>query len=40
MMYGLLADTDALPDLADLARHLEDSLAELVAAAGTRAVES
>lgn len=28
--YGLLADADALPDLPELARHLEDSLAELV----------
>lgn len=31
--YGLLGDADALPDLADLARHLEDCLAELVKAA-------
>jgi WS/DGAT/MGAT family acyltransferase len=31
--YGLLADADAVPDLADLAGHLEQSLAELVAAA-------
>ena len=30
--YGLLADADALPDLADLADHLRDTLAELVAA--------
>jgi diacylglycerol O-acyltransferase / wax synthase len=28
--YGLLGDADALPDLPDLAHHLEDSLAELV----------
>ncbi len=34
--YGLLADADALPDLKDLARYLEQSLAELVAAAGSR----
>ena len=33
--YGLLGDADGVPDLADLARHLEDSLAELVAAATT-----
>jgi len=32
--YGLLGDADALPDLADLADHLRDTLAELVAAAG------
>jgi WS/DGAT/MGAT family acyltransferase len=31
--YGLLGDADALPDLPDLAQHLEDSLAELVKAA-------
>jgi WS/DGAT/MGAT family acyltransferase len=31
--YGLLADADALPDLPELAAHLEDSLAELVKAA-------
>ncbi|HWH30344.1 MAG TPA: wax ester/triacylglycerol synthase family O-acyltransferase [Mycobacteriales bacterium] len=31
--YGLLGDADALPDLPDLAAHLEDSLAELVAVA-------
>jgi diacylglycerol O-acyltransferase len=31
--YGLLADADAVPDLDDLAEHLEKSLAELVAAA-------
>lgn len=31
--YGLLADADALPDLPELAAHLEDSLAELVEAA-------
>ena len=31
--YGLLADSDALPDLPALAQHLRDSLAELVAAA-------
>ncbi len=31
--YGLLADADALPDLADLAAHLRDTLAELVQAA-------
>lgn len=34
--YGLLGDADALPDLADLADHLRDTLAELVAAVGTR----
>ena len=32
--YGLLADADAVPDLADLAGHLRDGLAELVGAAG------
>ena len=32
--YGLLGDADAVPDLPDLAGHLRDSLAELVAAAG------
>jgi hypothetical protein len=32
--YGLLADADALPDLDELAAHLEESLAELVRAAG------
>jgi WS/DGAT/MGAT family acyltransferase len=31
--YGLLADADAVPDLDELAEHLEKSLAELVAAA-------
>jgi WS/DGAT/MGAT family acyltransferase len=31
--YGLLGDADALPDLADLAQHLRDCLAELVKAA-------
>ena len=31
--YGLLADADGLPDLADLAAHLRASLAELVEAA-------
>ncbi len=31
--YGLLADADAVPDLPVLARHLEDSLSELVKAA-------
>jgi diacylglycerol O-acyltransferase len=31
--YGLLGDADALPDLAELAQHLEDCLAELVKAA-------
>jgi len=31
--YGLLADADALPDLAELADHLRDCLAELVKAA-------
>ncbi len=31
--YGLLADADAVPDLADLARHLHEALAELVEAA-------
>ena len=31
--YGLLGDADALPDLDDLAGHLRDALAELVAAA-------
>lgn len=31
--YGLLGDADALPDLGELAQHLEDCLAELVAAA-------
>ncbi len=31
--YGLLADADAVPDLPDLARHLEAELAALVAAA-------
>jgi diacylglycerol O-acyltransferase / wax synthase len=35
--YGLLGDADALPDLPDLARHLEDSLAELVKAAAEQA---
>ncbi|MGI8535544.1 MAG: WS/DGAT/MGAT family O-acyltransferase [Mycobacteriales bacterium] len=35
MTYALLGDADALPDLADLTGHLEDSLAELVAAAIT-----
>jgi diacylglycerol O-acyltransferase / wax synthase len=35
--YGLLGDADALPDLPDLARHLEDSLAELVEAAAEAA---
>ncbi len=32
--YGLLADADAVPDLPVLAGHLQDSLAELVKAAG------
>ncbi|MGZ6777263.1 MAG: WS/DGAT domain-containing protein [Blastococcus sp.] len=32
--YGLIADADAVPDLDVLARHLEEALAELVAAAG------
>ena len=32
--YGLLADADALPDLPELAVHLEQSLAELVELAG------
>ncbi|MGZ6826520.1 MAG: WS/DGAT domain-containing protein, partial [Mycobacteriales bacterium] len=32
--YGLLADADAVPDLDVLAGHLEEALAELVAAAG------
>ncbi len=40
MTYGLLGDADALPDLADLARHLEDSLAELVAAAAAANVDT
>lgn len=31
--YGLLGDADALDDLGDLAQHLQDCLAELVAAA-------
>ncbi len=31
--FGLLADYDAIPDLEDLGRHLEESLAELLAAA-------
>ncbi len=31
--YGLLGDADALPDLAELADHLRDCLAELVKAA-------
>ena len=31
--YGLLGDADALPDLPDLARHLQDCLAELLEAA-------
>lgn len=31
--YGLLGDADALPDLPELAQHLRDCLAELVAAA-------
>ena len=31
--YGLLGDADALPDLGELAQHLQDCLAELVAAA-------
>ncbi len=31
--YGILGDSDALPDIADLAKDLEASLAELVAAA-------
>jgi diacylglycerol O-acyltransferase / wax synthase len=31
--YGLLGDADALPDLDELAGHLQDSLAELVALA-------
>ena len=35
--YGLLGDADALPDLRDLAQHLRDCLAELVAAAQDRA---
>lgn len=35
--YGLLADADAVPDLPDLARHLEQGLAELVAAAEDQA---
>ena len=32
--YGLIADADNVPDLAVLARHLQESLAELVATAG------
>ena len=31
--FGLLGDAAALPDLADLAQHLRDCLAELVKAA-------
>jgi len=31
--FGLLADYDAMPDLEDLGRDVEDSLAELLAAA-------
>jgi diacylglycerol O-acyltransferase len=38
--YGLLGDADALPDLGDLAQHLEDCLAELVAAAQEQARSS
>ena len=34
--YGLLGDADALPDLADLAGHLEACLAELLRAAQSR----
>jgi diacylglycerol O-acyltransferase len=34
--YGLLADADALPDLDELAGHLEDSLAELVKSAADK----
>ena len=33
--YGLIADADAIPDLDVLAKHLEDSLSELVALART-----
>jgi WS/DGAT/MGAT family acyltransferase len=35
--YGLLGDADAVPDLPDLARHLEQELAALVAAADSEA---
>lgn len=34
VVYGLIADADALPDLDRLARHLSECLAELVATAG------
>jgi diacylglycerol O-acyltransferase len=34
--FGLLGDYDAMPDLDDLGRHLEDALAELLAAARER----
>jgi diacylglycerol O-acyltransferase / wax synthase len=33
VQFGLLADYDAMPDLEDLGRHLEEALAELVEAA-------
>jgi hypothetical protein len=33
MDFGLLADYDAMPDLESFAGHLEESLAELLAAA-------
>ena len=38
--YGLLADSDALPDVKELARHLEEALAELVEAATSAAGET
>jgi hypothetical protein len=34
--FGLIGDYDGLPDLEDLAKDLEDSIAELIAAAGGR----
>jgi diacylglycerol O-acyltransferase len=35
--FGLLGDYDAMPDLEDVGRHLEDALSELLAAARERA---
>jgi diacylglycerol O-acyltransferase / wax synthase len=35
--FGLLGDHDAMPDLEDVGRHLEDALSELLAAARERA---
>jgi WS/DGAT/MGAT family acyltransferase len=40
LYYGITADRDAVPDVASLGELVEESLAELVAAAGTDAINS